>query len=196
VLVIFLMTMSDRNNRKGAKHFFTQFQRFQSIVLGCVDYGPMVRHSIVAVNASGRDNSPHRGRKGLGTRLNLQRPGSVAQICNPSYLGGRDQEDHGLLEAGPGKKLCKTLSQPMAGCGSACLSFSAIWESKIGGSRFRPAPGTKQDPISKATKQKRAGRVAHVVECLSTKLKAPSSAPVPPKPKATKQKNLSKACSL
>jgi hypothetical protein len=34
----------------------------------------------------------------------------VAHACNPSYLGGRDQEDHGLKPA-PGKIVRETLSQ-------------------------------------------------------------------------------------
>jgi 23S rRNA A1618 N6-methylase RlmF len=29
--------------------------------------------------------------------------------CNPTYSGGRDQEDHGSKQ--PGKIVCKTLSQ-------------------------------------------------------------------------------------
>jgi hypothetical protein len=33
-------------------------------------------------------------------------PGTVDQVCNPSYLGGRDQEDHGLRPAW-GKKLSR-----------------------------------------------------------------------------------------
>jgi hypothetical protein len=33
----------------------------------------------------------------------------VAHACNPSYSGGRDQEDHGSKSAG--QTVCKTLSQ-------------------------------------------------------------------------------------
>jgi hypothetical protein len=36
-------------------------------------------------------------------------PGAVVHICNPSYLGGRDQEDHGLKPAQANSS--KTLSQ-------------------------------------------------------------------------------------
>jgi hypothetical protein len=33
----------------------------------------------------------------------------MAHACNPTYSGGRDQEDHGSKQ--PGKIVCKTLSQ-------------------------------------------------------------------------------------
>jgi hypothetical protein len=44
------------------------------------------------------------------------KPGMVIHACNPSFSGGRDQED--LL----GKKLTRLSSQPVkAGCGGSCL---------------------------------------------------------------------------
>jgi hypothetical protein len=48
------------------------------------------------------------GQKRVSKRLKqkvekpIRRPGAVAHICNPSYLGGRDQENQ--FEAGQGKK--------------------------------------------------------------------------------------------
>jgi hypothetical protein len=61
-----------------------------------------------------------------------------AYICNPSYSGGRDQEDHGLR---PAQIKSKTLSQ-------------------------------------KYPMQKRAGRVAQVVECLLVSMRPWVQAPV------------------
>jgi hypothetical protein len=38
-------------------------------------------------------------------------PGTAAQTCNPSYLGGREQED--LIQGQPRQKVCETPSQPI-----------------------------------------------------------------------------------
>jgi hypothetical protein len=46
----------------------------------------------------------------------------VAQTYNPSYLGGRDQEDQGQ----PRQKDSKTPSQPICGCGDTYLSFQVV----------------------------------------------------------------------
>jgi hypothetical protein len=35
----------------------------------------------------------------LGTKMVSSSPGTVAHTCNSSYLGGRDQEDHGTRPA-------------------------------------------------------------------------------------------------
>jgi hypothetical protein len=40
--------------------------------------------------------------KPLGHNKEAKSPGSVAHAYNPSYSGGRDQEDHSLMSA-PGK---------------------------------------------------------------------------------------------
>jgi hypothetical protein len=52
----------------------------------------------------------------------------VTQVYNPSYLGGGDQEDHGLRPTG--QKLTRPASQPMAGCGGKHLSSPATHRSK------------------------------------------------------------------
>jgi hypothetical protein len=38
------------------------------------------------------------------------KPGTSAHTCNPSYSGGKDQEDHSSNEAIPGQIVLKTLS--------------------------------------------------------------------------------------
>jgi hypothetical protein len=45
--------------------------------------------------------------------------GKMAHICNPSYLGGRDQED--VVWDQPGQKV-RPLCQKEDGCGGALLS--------------------------------------------------------------------------
>jgi hypothetical protein len=45
----------------------------------------------------------------------------VANACNPSYLGGGDQEDH-CLKPALGKKFMKPLSLPVAGHWGTLLS--------------------------------------------------------------------------
>jgi hypothetical protein len=46
--------------------------------------------------------------------------GWEAPTYNPSYSGGRDQEDVGSRPAQT-KYVCESSSQLMAGCGDACL---------------------------------------------------------------------------
>jgi hypothetical protein len=40
------------------------------------------------------------------------RPGAGAQACNPSYSGGRDQDDHGSNPAGANSSQDPTLKKP------------------------------------------------------------------------------------
>jgi hypothetical protein len=47
------------------------------------------------------------------------KPNMVTQTCNPSFWGGRDQEDHDLRP--PGAEVCKTPSQPIPGPSGECL---------------------------------------------------------------------------
>jgi hypothetical protein len=54
---------------------------------------------------------------------------SVAHSCNPSYLGGWDQEDH-VFEANL-VKVCETLFQPVTGCSGMYLSSHATREAEI-----------------------------------------------------------------
>jgi hypothetical protein len=51
------------------------------------------------------------------------KPGTVVHTCNPSYLGGRDQED-----GDPRQKVHEIASQPMAGYRGTHL-YPATWES-------------------------------------------------------------------
>jgi hypothetical protein len=53
-------------------------------------------------------------------------PVQVAHICNPSYLGGRDQEDHSLRSA-----LAKSSQDPISTNSGIYLSFQATWQIEI-----------------------------------------------------------------
>jgi hypothetical protein len=54
----------------------------------------------------------------------------VAQACNPSYFGGRDQKDHGLR---PAEQIVhETLPQPVARQNCMCIS------SQLQGLQSRP----------------------------------------------------------
>jgi hypothetical protein len=54
-------------------------------------------------------------------KVSIWGPGVVAHICNPSYLGSRDQEDFGLRttqgkNAGPYQKTSQSKKQKVRAC--------------------------------------------------------------------------------
>jgi hypothetical protein len=59
--------------------------------------------------------------------------GAVAHSCNPSYLGGKNQEDHNLKSTQA--KILETPCQPMAGYGDGPCHPQLCQEAQIGGSR-------------------------------------------------------------
>jgi hypothetical protein len=88
----------------------------------------------------------------------------VAHACNPSYSGGRNQEDHGLKLTQADSLTDPILTKPFTEKG---------WS----GSRRRPSsnPTTakkKKEEKEKRTNVKKADRVAQLVECLPSKHEA------------------------
>jgi hypothetical protein len=51
----------------------------------------------------------------------------VAHVCNPKYLGGRDQENHGLMSA-PTKKVSKTPNSTNTPGDMVHVYILAMWE--------------------------------------------------------------------
>jgi hypothetical protein len=87
--------------------------------------------------------------------------GTVAQACNPSYLGGRDWED---CCSRPGQAKC--LWDPISTNDWTWWNTSVIpakWEAQIG-----LWSGHKVRPYLKINHAKMTSRVAHVIECLPT----------------------------
>jgi hypothetical protein len=73
---------------------------------------------------------------------------------NPSYLGGRDHENHGLQQ----QKVHENPSQPIkAECGGTCLTFQLHRNHKQGGSWSRLASGKNLRPYSKSNDWKGLG---------------------------------------
>jgi hypothetical protein len=93
--------------------------------------------------------------------------GKVAQTCNPSSLGGRDQKIAGRGQ--PKQKVCKNPCQAMSGYSGECLLSQLHEEAQL---VVQTSPSIKQEPISKIINtKKRAGRTAQMFEPLSTKHK-------------------------
>jgi hypothetical protein len=116
---------------------------------------------------------------------NKDKAGTMAQTCNPTYSGGKDQEDHSLRPA-----QTKSSWDPISantGHGGTHLSSSYGGKHKIGGSRSRLAWAKNKTVSQKSPTQKRAGWVIQVVERLPSKCEAPSSNPAPLKEKETKK---------
>jgi hypothetical protein len=84
-------------------------------------------------------------------------------ICNPSYSGGTDSEDHGSRPAQ--KKVSETPSQPIAECGDMSLSSQPHGKCK----QEAHSPSIKWDPIQKITKAKRDRGVTWVADYLAGK---------------------------
>jgi hypothetical protein len=77
----------------------------------------------------------------------LIKPGMVDQVCNPSFLGGKDQEYWGSSPA-----WAKSSQDPISTNGWVRLwapFVSAIWGSKSREIMVQVGPGIKWDPISK-----------------------------------------------
>jgi hypothetical protein len=87
------------------------------------------------------------------------------------------------LEASPGPKVCKTLSQAMAECSGTYLSSQLCEEVQIGESPFRPA-GHKGRPCLKNNQSKKGRGYRLSVDQLPSKCEALSS-----NPSAVKKKN-------
>jgi hypothetical protein len=81
--------------------------------------------------------------------------GTVAQVCNPSYQGSRDEEDHSLKTT-----RAKRTQDPISTHGwtqSRIAIISIMQESINRRIAVQAGPGIKLDPISKITIAKRAG---------------------------------------
>jgi hypothetical protein len=92
----------------------------------------------------------------------------MAHTYNPSYSGGRDQENHGSRPTG--KKFIRPHFQPMAGHGGVCgPAIPAIWGNINRGITVQAGPDIKQGPISKITNAKMTYRMAQEIEHLPSK---------------------------
>jgi hypothetical protein len=60
-------------------------------------------------------------RKKEGKKKDKHRPDVVAQVYNPSYC--ETEIGRIIAQSQLGQNALETLSQPMAGCGGACLTF-------------------------------------------------------------------------
>jgi hypothetical protein len=98
----------------------------------------------------------------------------VVQTCNPSYLRGGQRLRVWLVNASQGKKFVRPqLNQRLVqGNKPVNPKRSEKFKQKI---MVQAWSDKKQDPISKVTHEKRAGRVAQVVEHLPGEHKALSS---------------------
>jgi hypothetical protein len=84
-----------------------------------------------------------------------KRPGIVTHVCNPTYSGGRDLEDHGYLEASPGKKLARPHVNHETGSGGIHLSSQLFRRQTLGGLRFQIGSGQNCDTPSEEDKTKK-----------------------------------------
>jgi hypothetical protein len=73
-------------------------------------------------------------------------PGMVVHVCNPSYLGGRDQED--CYSRPSGQKVCEIPSTNKLGM--MVHTCNPIWqEVEVGGSWSKADLGKNQETLSK-----------------------------------------------
>jgi hypothetical protein len=100
----------------------------------------------------------------------------LTYTCNPNYLGGRDQEDHGLRSA-QAKKVHE------AHISTSCWTWWHVThsqlqrEAKIGGSWFQTSSSIKGNLISKITNTERTRRMAQVGATLPRMCETLSSTP-------------------
>jgi hypothetical protein len=88
----------------------------------------------------------------------------VAQTCNPSYLGGRVQEDQGSRSSQVKKFIRPPLLHPSNGRMQWHASVSPATQGNTNRIAVQAFKGVKWDPISKKTNTKRANGVAQVVQ--------------------------------
>jgi hypothetical protein len=100
---------------------------------------------------------------------------TVTHAHNPSYTGGRDQEDCGLRPAWA-KIFTRPPSQPMARHDGIYMSSQATWGNTNNKITIQVRLDIKHNPHLTNNQSKRVGRMAEVVMCLSRKCKTLHSA--------------------
>jgi hypothetical protein len=102
------------------------------------------------------------------------KPGTVLQTCNPSYLGGRDQEDHSFRLARQKGLLARPHLNQCLGMVTQVIILPTQEAQRL---QSRPAWAKSETLSQKLTNVKRAGRVAQVIKQLPSKHEALSSIP-------------------